>query len=551
MNRTMRELRWPWPVLCIAVFLALALRSNFLIDDAFISFRYARNWAEWGSPTYNRLEAPPVEGYSNFLWVFVLRWATELGLAPELVSRVLSMTAGVVLVLWTHRFLSRGLTLAPWAAGLGTLALATFPPFTVWSTGGLETTPFGLTLFVCFTGVLARTPHAHELRHGAFYGLVGLAVALLRPEGIAWVLGLAIVGALARRLDPQRRLAPARRVAGFLLTSGIGFGCFLLWRYSVYEAVLPNTVHAKAGLSGPVVVRGLKTVATYLLLFLSPLTLPAALSVSRKGGRLAWVGAALALYGAFLAYNVVVGGDWMPMFRFLAPATPFLAIGLAVLWERIGPRRGGALAAVSLALALLPAVGGSLVPEGLLRSLEFRSFRVGYQSEWDRLQRSIENLERFVQIGKGLRQRFGPEDSIAIGAIGAVGYYSGMIVYDRNGLVDPEVAALPVAPEARSAGHDKRVPRAWFLPRDPTVYQALIVEGRLEDPASPGFLEAARSLGLWVFNDPGEDVLKDHCMPVVQPLRAEDGIPENRSLILLQPTTEHEAARALWARLGF
>ena len=44
-------------------------RFWFLCDDAYISFRYARNWAMGFGLRYNLGDHVPVEGYSNFLWV--------------------------------------------------------------------------------------------------------------------------------------------------------------------------------------------------------------------------------------------------------------------------------------------------------------------------------------------------------------------------------------------------------------------------------------------------------------------------------------------------
>ena len=43
------------------------------VDDAFITFRYAANWAAGLGPVYNAGEH--VEGYSNFLWLCVLSLA--------------------------------------------------------------------------------------------------------------------------------------------------------------------------------------------------------------------------------------------------------------------------------------------------------------------------------------------------------------------------------------------------------------------------------------------------------------------------------------------
>ena len=49
---------------------AWALHLGWLADDAFISFRYSRNWANGEGLVYNAGER--VEGYTNFLWVAVL-----------------------------------------------------------------------------------------------------------------------------------------------------------------------------------------------------------------------------------------------------------------------------------------------------------------------------------------------------------------------------------------------------------------------------------------------------------------------------------------------
>ena len=52
--------RIAWGILgaSLGVWGFLALRTNFLIDDAFISFRYAKLWAETGVPTYEPTTQP-------------------------------------------------------------------------------------------------------------------------------------------------------------------------------------------------------------------------------------------------------------------------------------------------------------------------------------------------------------------------------------------------------------------------------------------------------------------------------------------------------------
>src|SRR4051812_8768436 len=55
----------------MAFVLAAARRvGSFTIDDAYISFRYARNFAHGDGLVYNLGER--VEGYTNFLWTVIL-----------------------------------------------------------------------------------------------------------------------------------------------------------------------------------------------------------------------------------------------------------------------------------------------------------------------------------------------------------------------------------------------------------------------------------------------------------------------------------------------
>ena len=70
-----------WPVLAATVVLIPhALMFDFVNDDAYISFRYARNLAEHGQLVFNLGER--VEGFTNFLWTVLLAGGIQLGISP-------------------------------------------------------------------------------------------------------------------------------------------------------------------------------------------------------------------------------------------------------------------------------------------------------------------------------------------------------------------------------------------------------------------------------------------------------------------------------------
>src|SRR5687768_17195064 len=49
---------------------AMTRVKQFTVDDSYISFRYARNWARGLGLVYN--EGERIEGYTNFLWTIIL-----------------------------------------------------------------------------------------------------------------------------------------------------------------------------------------------------------------------------------------------------------------------------------------------------------------------------------------------------------------------------------------------------------------------------------------------------------------------------------------------
>src|SRR5438034_7059979 len=81
----------------LALLLAHAAVYWFLTDDAFISFRYARNLRQGHGLVFDP-GLDRVEGYTNFLWVVLLAGCDALGLAPETAANLLSLAA--TLGLW-------------------------------------------------------------------------------------------------------------------------------------------------------------------------------------------------------------------------------------------------------------------------------------------------------------------------------------------------------------------------------------------------------------------------------------------------------------------
>ncbi len=301
----------------------------FLCDDAFISFRYARNLLEGHGLVYNPGEY--VEGYSNFLWVLELAalWGA-FGVRPEHTAPWLSVacTAGTLAAMlwWATRLPGlpyRGL-IAWMAMGL----VCSSATFAVWtSAGGLETRQFTLFIVLAVVGL--------SLYRAKLPALLGVslslaAAALTRPEGplfagccFGWYAVQRWVA--TRRWRPDWRAASALTVPFLVLVMG-----HYLFRYAYYGEWLPNTYYAKyvrpwyeAGL--PYLGAAAVETGLYLLVPLAGLTLVKAWQAHRD---LAYALPVLCT-GLHMMYVARIGGDHFE-YRPLDVYWPLLAVPTAV-----------------------------------------------------------------------------------------------------------------------------------------------------------------------------------------------------------------------------
>ena len=537
MSKTPPRDGWLW-WLTLLPFGWLVARFWHLIDDAYISFRYAHNWAAGNGLRYNLGEGTPVEGFSNFLWVALLTVFERLGIAPEQIANLVSVACGVALIWLFHRSAVRDLGLSERSALLGTLFLACFPPFAVWCTGGLETAAFSLALFAGWRE-LTRPGPARPL----LAGFLALCLVGLRPEGPAWAFGLLLASGVGLGFSPVWR-ARLRRCLPLVL---VGTVVLLLCRQVYFGEWVANTARAKGALGGEVWLRGLKDLCSYLFVFLSPFVVVVLLPRAVGRGSPGQLRSALSMLLAGMTCNVAVGGDWMAFFRFLAPLTPFLALLLAAGLESLPRAVSLATGLLAVGLSLLPAFDVHLVPASLRERLYFRTFKKGYETEFGRFETSRRNVALFESIGRALSQVAGPDDSLVMGAIGAIGYYSGVTIHDRNGLVDREVALRP-ATGTRSAGHDKRVPRSFFADRRPTWYELTFLPAPLDQ--RPLSVYARTILQRAEREHAEERTLIELCFPERIPVQADgDRLPAG-ALFALRGTDSPEQARAMWESLG-
>ncbi len=450
--------------IALPLYAALAWKFDFVCDDAYISFRYAKHMAQGEGLTFNLGQRPPVEGYSNFLWVIVCALFEALGWDVALWSRILSAACGALLLGLVLGVVRRSLALSREGLIATGLFLVSMPPFAMWTTSGLETMPTALALFLGWERLLGDP----ERPRGFAAGLALLCAALLRADGAVFAGMVLCGGALAWNLSgrPPRLLRAGLIAAGVLV---VGVGAHVAWRWSYYGDWLPNTARVKAGFSLFRLDRGWRYLVSFLLAVPSVLLL-LALSLRRapRGSAHMWAPIAVVTI-ATSAYAVWVGGDFMPFGRFLFPAVPFVALQFASVWAASELTAPAArifrltLLRICPILSLLACCDIVPFPDSFLRRFHFRLDRQ-WASETARWEEMDLNARRWLMLGRAfaLHTRLG--ESMIIGGIGAESYCTELYVYDTYGIVTPEVVANGVIRPDRSPGHDMAVNESFFFP---------------------------------------------------------------------------------------
>ncbi len=502
--------------LCAAL-AALALAFDFTPDDAYISFRYARNWAEGRGLVYNPGEY--VEGYSNFAWVALLGAAARAGFDIEAAARAAGIACAAALVLALYGF-TRARE-GRWAGVLACAAAVLFLPLPAWAAAGLETPLFCLAAFAACASWLAG---AREGRLRVVTGNWLALAALTRVDGVLVFPALVVGQALAR---PRVLRSLWRPALTLLLIAG---GYWLLrWRY--YGDFWPNTYYVKVAAVSDVS-NGRAYLSSFLWLYpslvLAFLCVGWALWARARRGALDEGQVAILFFGclaaAYMAWTVYTDGDWMPAYRrfavLCAPAAYLLAAGFRRADRWLSSR-------ASDVIALSWRVGRVLVLLVLLEQFAEPLARelMGYSAcAYSRmtLARMRELTRAGRDVGLWLKRRADPGDCVASLAIGALGYFSNLKMLDMRGLVDRRLAREGPWSRYGWPGHKIRAPVDYVVERRPEFI--IEVPGRGE-PAPPSKLDSSPYPGyrFVCFHAPDlggywaclvrEDVFRTRCAP--------------------------------------
>ncbi len=436
----------------------MAGRQSWTCDDAYISFRYARNLIEGMGLVFNAGER--VEGFTNLLWTVWIAIGLRLGFGPENWTSfwgLASYAGSLGLLLLFHLNLRRGVDRSEITAFPVPVALmlgVTHTHWREWATGGLETSVLTFVLLAAY--LLATSGPLTQPRVAQLAVAMGISL-YLRPDAMVTA---SVMGGFVLVTAPERRRA-AMLYAGVLGALAL---LLTLGRLGYYGDLFPNTYYAKSA-SSPQYGQG----TLYLMLYFHrywPLMLAVlpfwSLRTYLMGARRSlapaglsakiWLAAALAAFHMF--YVARIGGDFM-LARMLIPITPFLLILLELgVIDRPGEKRLVKL--VLIAVLLLGMVVTPALPTGSRWVAGVADERAVYSpAHVAQLEREAEPLSKFIH---GLDVRF-----LMMGSEAIVAYRTRVpLAVDLHGLVDRFTARQPRISGGR-VGHNKFMPLSYAV----------------------------------------------------------------------------------------
>ncbi len=352
---------WLWAFAGLSLWLCfsrLVGYNQFTYDDAYIVLRYAANFIQHGTLSWNVGEH--VEGFTSPLHLFLIVPFGWLGMdlldAMHLVNLLCYAAFGLTCYIAFGRQMEKPLAL------IMALLAASYGNLIMWVWGGLEPAVTVMLLMLSIASMLPAMlrDEAPDRRAIVTSACLFSLAAFCRLDTSVFAAAAALAWLIKTPRKPGNFLLFSAIFAGFLALQ-------TLWRYLNYGDVLPNTFYAKVvGSMAANAGNGISYIATALAD--SPWLLDAGIIAVIYGLFSSWRQVAIWLGVSLLlgaAYIIYVGGDFMPGARFMLPWLPFCITAIALAARDLYVRNTPAVfGAVFILLAL-----NLIIPQSM-RSLD-------------------------------------------------------------------------------------------------------------------------------------------------------------------------------------
>lgn len=417
-----------WLTAAVVLYMALALfhglfgyyfwgQSGFSLgnDDAFISFRYSQNLIDTGILSFNPSDDPPVEGFSNPIYVAVAALVYFFVGQDYLYPAMAVLGAFAVAFAIVRVAVFAQPRIGGQASVTVALVLALCPSLWVHGTSGLETAWVFLLQVLLWISCVS---YAESPQKRGFWAILLLSagLVLLRIDGFV----IPVIVALWFVWRGDFRLA-----IGIIGTCAAVFFAVMAVRLAYYGLPMPLTYYVKV--SGPLTDRiafGIKLIASIavkngMAFALAGVGVASLIFLRKVFARTAFDPPPLDVWlvGGLLAYYIYIGGD-IYRDRFLILIFP---LGVHALLRFV---TAGSLAPWAVAVGGLTVVG-QFVSLGADPRFDYRFEEPKY--------------DQWVTLGRFLADNHAGE-VLATGAAGKIPFYSGLETIDMLGLNNRHIA---------------------------------------------------------------------------------------------------------------
>ena len=405
---------------------------------------YAKNFASGNGLVFNIGER--VEGFTSFLWIFILTISYWLKIYPEIYIKVLSISFGVGCLILTYfltdimiRKKQPKIQINSYFCFIPVLLLVISSTFYYWAVSGMETT---LYTFLCLLGIyyfLIRNEKTIYL----YLSMIFLSLAFLTRQEAVLIICIFILNLLIEQLKENNYKVNIR--AMFKPNLVMALSIFIIpavillsFRLFYYGYLFPNTFYAKTGISTDYIKTGIQYTFSFIkgyLLYGTLLILPATLFLEKELRKRILLFYTIIIF--YIIYIILVGGDVLVMHRFFIPVLPLIFIIFTVF------------------IVYIYKITQNIIKNNFLRNVIFMLFIifVGLYIHMNNFQDSIRmsrkekgltsSMKNVALAFKEKKEKENKHLLVVTSTVGALKYFSDCNVLDMLGLTDKFIAHNP------------------------------------------------------------------------------------------------------------
>jgi hypothetical protein len=435
-------------VSAILFILMLVYIWNFTVDDAFISFRYSEHLASGFGLLWN-IGQPPVEGYTNFLWVLIIAFTLLLKLNPIISTKVIGLLSvfGIIVLFWfITNDIFKNKKNKYIAFTVSSIFLLINPYTAIHAVSGLETMFYAFLLL----GVIYSAWKIIVSPSSKFIWLftfTALLLSLTRPEGILISLAL-ILSIIYISYKKNNNSIKLTSFTPILILYLIPIVIYMLFRVSYFHEIfpLPFLVKIVYGTTFPTeFLNALVYSIPFILIILIPLFLKYQGFKINENNLKNFKYFLLILAITFFFANIVYVRTPLMNYsqRFFYPSFVmfYLAFGIAIsiLFNEIGKLNTKSAKNNQIRFR-------SVLVIVVLVLLVFANF-YGISDLKSQHDYGVNFEKSYIPIGKALTNFSDDNYTVAFADAGAVAYYSKWNFLDLGGLNDKFIAVNGVTAE--------------------------------------------------------------------------------------------------------